>query len=46
MVPEHTLLFERIVNVVLTLSPDIRLCSNTAPDNTIDAPSRWIRPSP
>jgi len=44
MVPEHTLLFERIVNVLLTESPGIRLCFNTAPD-TLDALRRWIEPS-
>jgi hypothetical protein len=44
MVPEHTLLFERIVNVLLTVSPGIRLCFNTALDNTVDALRRWIEP--
>jgi hypothetical protein len=46
MVPEHTELFERIVNVLLDVSPGIRLCFNTAPDNTVDALRRWIRPRP
>jgi hypothetical protein len=44
MMPEHTLLFERIVNVLHEASPGIRMCFNTAPDNTVDALRRWIAP--
>ena len=44
MIPEHTELFERIVNVLHEVSPGMRLCFNTAPDNTIDALRRWIAP--
>lgn len=44
MIPEHTELFERIVNVLHEVSPGIRLCFNTAPDNSIDALRRWIAP--
>jgi hypothetical protein len=44
MIPEHTELFERIVNVLHEMSPGIRLCFNTAPDNTVDALRRWITP--
>jgi hypothetical protein len=46
MIPEHTELFERVVNVLHELSPGIRLCFNTAPDNTVDALRRWITPRP
>jgi hypothetical protein len=46
MMPEHTELFERIVNVLHQVSPGIRLCFNTAPDNTVDALRRWIAPRP
>lgn len=46
MIPEHTELFERIVNVLHEASPGIRLCFNTAPDNTADALGRWIAPRP
>jgi hypothetical protein len=46
MVPEYTELFERIVNVLHEASPGIRLCFNTAPDNTADALRRWIAPRP
>ena len=44
MMPEHTELFERIVNVLHQVSPGIRMCFNTAPDNTVDALRRWIAP--
>jgi hypothetical protein len=46
MIPEHTELFERIVNVLHEVSPGIRLCFNTAPDNSVDALKRWIGPRP
>lgn len=40
MVPEHTLLFERLINV-LAEHPGIRICFNTSPETTIDAIRRW-----
>jgi hypothetical protein len=46
MIPEHTELFERLVNVLHEVSPGIRMCFNTAPDNTVDALRRWITPRP
>ena len=46
MIPEHTELFERIINVLIEASPGIRFCFNTAPDNTVDALRRWISPHP
>ncbi|MEV5652556.1 hypothetical protein AB0L57_30265 [Nocardia sp. NPDC052254] len=36
-VPEHTLLFERIVNLVAAAAPGIRFCFNTSPETTLDA---------
>ncbi len=44
MAPEHTLLFERLVNVVTEIDPGIRLCFNTSPETTIDALRRWVQP--
>ncbi|MFJ8857641.1 hypothetical protein ACIRD8_04325 [Streptomyces sp. NPDC102451] len=41
--PENTLLFERLVNVLAEAAPGIRLCFNTAPENTVEALRRWIR---
>ncbi|WP_250004767.1 hypothetical protein [Actinoplanes sp. M2I2] len=35
--PEHTLLFERAINVLTTLVPGVVLCFNTSPETTIDA---------
>jgi hypothetical protein len=46
MIPDHTELFQRIVNLLHEVSPGIRLCFNTAPDNTVDALRRWIAPRP
>ncbi|MFC4125484.1 hypothetical protein [Nocardia rhizosphaerae] len=45
MAPEHTLLFERLINVATALAPGIRFCFNTSPETTIDALRRWVRPS-
>lgn len=44
MAAEHTLLFERLVNVLVELVPGIRLCFNTSPETTIDALRRWVEP--
>ncbi|MCY0931780.1 hypothetical protein OTB20_37495 [Streptomyces sp. H27-H1] len=43
MLPENTLLFERLVNVLTEAAPGIRLCFNTAPENTVEALRRWIQ---
>jgi hypothetical protein len=43
MAPEHTLLFERLVNVLVELQPTIRFCFNTSPETTIDALRRALR---
>ena len=45
MAQEHTLLFERVVNLLNELVPGIVFCFNTAPENTIDALRRRARPS-
>ncbi|TDC05720.1 hypothetical protein E1267_18600 [Nonomuraea longispora] len=41
VVPEHTALFERLVNVLVAAEPGIRFCFNTTPETTIDAIRRW-----
>lgn len=40
--PEHTLLFERIINLVHEHAPSAKLCFNTHPSNTFDAVRRWV----
>ena len=40
--PEHTVLFERLVNVVHELLPGARFCFNTSPETTLDAFRRWV----
>lgn len=37
MAAEHTLLFERLVNVLVEIAPGIRFCFNTSPETTVDA---------
>ncbi|WP_435296739.1 hypothetical protein [Streptomyces sp. YPW6] len=43
MLPENTLLFERLVNLLIESAPGIRLCFNTTPEDTVDALRRWIQ---
>ncbi|MGW6122513.1 hypothetical protein ACWFRF_25930 [Nocardia sp. NPDC055165] len=43
MAPEHTLLFERLINVASDLAPGIGFCFNTSPESTIDALRRWVQ---
>ena len=38
--PEHTLLFERIVNIIVDAAPGIRFCFNTSPETSLDALGR------
>lgn len=42
LLPEHTVLFERIVNVLIDLQPGIRLSFNTDPENSLEAIRRWL----
>ncbi|MEV0300146.1 hypothetical protein [Streptomyces prasinus] len=43
LLPENTLLFERLVNVLTEEAPGVRLCFNTSPENTVEALGRWIQ---
>lgn len=45
MAPEHTLLFERLINTLTDIAPGIRFAFNTTPETTIDALRRWITPA-
>ncbi|MFE9445330.1 hypothetical protein ACFYO2_41715 [Streptomyces sp. NPDC006602] len=42
LLPENTVLFERIVNVLVDLQPDIRLGFATGPKNMLEAIRRWL----
>ena len=42
MLPENTVLLERVVNVLIDLQPGIRISFNTSPQNAYDAIQRWI----
>jgi hypothetical protein len=46
MAGEHTLLFERILNLLNELVPGIVFCFNTSPETTLDALRRTVSPSP
>ncbi|WP_445396100.1 hypothetical protein ACSMX9_21390 [Streptomyces sp. LE64] len=43
MMPEHTVLFERLVNVLVEAAPGIRFCFTTSPENTVEVLGRWVR---
>jgi hypothetical protein len=45
MAAEHTVLFERLVNLLNQLVPGVVFCFNTSPETTVDALRRWVRPS-
>ncbi|GAB2960595.1 hypothetical protein [Saccharothrix stipae] len=45
MAPEHTPLFERLVNLLNDLVPGLVFCFNTSPETTVDALRRWVDPS-
>lgn len=40
--PQHTLLFETIINVVHQHAPAARLCFNSNPNDTVEAVQRWV----
>lgn len=40
--PQHTLLFERIINVIHEHAPGTKLCFNSNPNDTADAVLRWV----
>ncbi|MEV4176403.1 hypothetical protein [Nonomuraea sp. NPDC049709] len=40
--PEHTILFERLINVLVGASPGIRFFFNSSPETTIDAIRRHL----
>jgi len=42
-VPEHFLLFERLINLVHRQAPQARIGFNTRPDDTVQAVQRWAR---
>lgn len=40
-VPEHLLLFERLINLVHRQAPQARIGFNTRPEDTVQAAQRW-----
>jgi len=41
-IPNYTILFEKIINVVHEHAPQAKLCFNTKPSDTADAVQRWL----
>jgi hypothetical protein len=39
--PDHLLLFEKLLNAIHAHAPGAKLCFNTRPDDTVDAVLRW-----
>lgn len=42
IIPEHLLLFEKVINLVHQNVPDSRICFNTNPTDTVEAINRMI----
>ncbi len=40
--PQHTLLFETIINAVHQHAPTAKLCFNSNPTDTVEAVQRWV----
>lgn len=40
--PQHTLLFEQVINAIHQHAPTAKLCFNTNPNDTAEAVLRWI----
>ena len=40
--PEHTLLFEKLLNQVHTLATEAKICFNTKPADSLEAVQRWV----
>lgn len=41
-VPEHFIVFERLVNAVHESAPNAKICFNTNPGDTAEAVQRWV----
>jgi hypothetical protein len=41
-VPEHFIVFERLVNAVHESAPKAKICFNTNPSDTAEAVQRWV----
>lgn len=41
-VPEHFIVFERLINAVHEFAPKAKICFNTNPKDTAEAVQRWV----
>jgi hypothetical protein len=42
ILPQHTILFEKIINAIHQKAPSSKLCFNTNPSDTVEAVVRWV----
>jgi hypothetical protein len=42
MLPQHTILFEKIINTIHQKAPYSKICFNTNPADTVEAVLRWM----
>jgi hypothetical protein len=40
--PQHTVVFEKIINTIHQKAPSAKICFNTYPSDTVEAVLRWI----
>lgn len=40
--PQHTLLFEKVINAIHQHAPSAKLCFNSNPNDTAEAVRRWV----
>jgi hypothetical protein len=40
--PQHTILFEKIINTIHQKAPSSKICFNTNPSDTVEGVLRWI----
>jgi hypothetical protein len=42
MLPQHTVMFEKIINTIHQKAPSSKICFNTNPADTVEAVLRWM----
>jgi hypothetical protein len=42
MLPQHTVVFEKIINTIHQKAPSSKICFNTNPADTVEAVLRWM----
>lgn len=42
---EHTILFEKVINLIHEQAPQAKICFNNRPSDTLQALQRWVSPN-